>query len=153
LKEKSFWKKLIWIGVPIVLLMTARILQVQSERKLEQQKNDAAQAILSANPPPPLPTAEQSAEQRAHGAEERAQYAKFVDRKFIEAGIESYTRADGDDNTILEITDVLAGRVRAHQIVGAMDYSRMRSLGFKSVAYTNGEMDDLSFSENWAVPQ
>jgi hypothetical protein len=153
LKEKLIWKKLIWIGVPIVLLVTARTMQVTREDNLVQQKNDAAQAILRANPPLPAQSADQSAEQRAHGAEERAQYAKFVDRKFIEAGIESYTKASGDDNTILEITDVLAGRVRAHQIVGVMDYSRMRSLGFKSVAYTNGEMDDLSFSENWAVPQ
>jgi hypothetical protein len=52
------------------------------------------------------------------------------------------------------IQDVLAGRVRAREVVHAMDYNRLRSLGFKYVAYTNGELsDDLSFHEQWEVPK
>ena len=52
------------------------------------------------------------------------------------------------------IQDVLAGRVRAREVVHEMDYNRLRSLGFKYVAYTNGELsDDLSFHEQWEVPK
>jgi hypothetical protein len=140
-------KKRIWIAIAlaVVALLTIKEVQLQGADKLEQEKNDAAQAIMNTRyrnvtAPPP-------------SAEARAQYAKIIDQKFIEAGIESYTRATGDDNTILEVRDVLAGRVRAHQVANVMDYSHLRSLGFKSVAYTNGELNDSNFYEHWEVPQ
>jgi hypothetical protein len=83
--------------------------------------------------------------------EARNTYAREFDQKLIEAGIESRTLAWGPDDTTLQITDALAGRVTANEFGKKLDFDRLRELGFKKVVLTNGFGGDAGASFAWYV--
>jgi hypothetical protein len=84
----------------------------------------------------------------------RKEYAKVIDQKLLDMGIESKTFTDGKAATTLVIQDVLAGRVRQNAIEkNDTLFDQMRQLGFKKLKYTNGfESDsDLYFGVEWSL--
>lgn len=85
----------------------------------------------------------------------RIDFAKQFDGLMLDAGIESTTTVSKQDDTVLEIKDVLAGRVRARQLGSVLPFKKLKSLGFKYVVYTNGVTDiddpELAFWTGWEV--
>ncbi|HVA16979.1 MAG TPA: hypothetical protein VMV59_04610 [Candidatus Dormibacteraeota bacterium] len=76
-------------------------------------------------------------------------WAREVDSKLLDAGIESTTKTEGPRDTILVIQCALAGRVMEHQISSTDFPVAAEALGFKKLILTNGFGDDLDETFTW----
>jgi len=113
-------------------------------------QHGTTQASLSSSPTP-APT---KTEQRTQAIKARKEYAKEIDRQLLDKGIESSTYTTGPDATTLVIKDILAGRVRAHELSKNEGlFTELRVLGFKKLIYQNGLEGDLGFGWKWDLTQ